>query len=229
MATSQSDSGGQVGGRRYRHLFEHAPICIFIIDLTVSPPTILEVNRRAELVYGYPAAELVGMAATHLVPEEARPAAVTIVRRVQQGETVTAESTHRRRDGTRFPVHVVATLDPTDNSQVIVTVEDITAQKQRRSEAEAIASERLRIAQEIHDGVAQSLAGLRFKSALWSHLADAAPPACAPRWTSCKTCSSPPSPTSAAPSLPCARWIWRRWVSFRRCRVGWETLAIRTS
>jgi signal transduction histidine kinase len=59
---------------------------------------------------------------------------------------------------------------------MIVTVEDITAEVQRRSEAEAIDAERHRIAHEIHDGVAQSLAGLRFKSALWSHLADAAPP-----------------------------------------------------
>ena len=59
---------------------------------------------------------------------------------------------------------------------MIITVEDITAEKQRRSEAEAIDAERRRIAHEIHDGVAQSLAGLRFKSALWSHLADEAPP-----------------------------------------------------
>ena len=59
---------------------------------------------------------------------------------------------------------------------MIVTVEDITAERQRRSEADAIANERLRIAQEIHDGVAQNLAGLRFKSALWSHLAEKAPP-----------------------------------------------------
>jgi PAS domain S-box-containing protein len=176
MATSQADSGGQVGGRRYLHLFEHAPICIFVIDMTADPATILEVNRRAELVYGYPAAELVGMPATHLVPEETMPAIVTVVERVQRGETVTAESTHRRRDGTSFPVHVIAAPDPTDDGQMIVTVEDITAVRQRRSEAEAIASERLRIAQEIHDGVAQSLAGLRFKSALWYHRADEAPP-----------------------------------------------------
>jgi len=166
----------QTGGRRYRHLFEHAPICIFVIDLTADPATILEVNRRAELVYGYPAADLVGMPATHLVPEETMPAMLTVVARVQRGETVTAETINRRRDGTRFPVHVIAAPDPTDDGQMIVTVEDITADRQRRSEAQAIASERLRIAQEIHDGVAQSLAGLRFKSALWSHRADEAPP-----------------------------------------------------
>jgi len=43
-------------------------------------------------------------------------------------------------------------------------------------DVEAIEYERLRIAHEIHDGVAQNLAGLRLKSALWHHLADAAPP-----------------------------------------------------
>ncbi len=176
MATNHAYSANQTGEQRYRHLFEHAPICIFVIDLTVSPATILEVNRRAELVYGYPAAELVGMPAAHLVPEEAMPVILTIVQRVQQGQTVTAETTSRRRDGTRFPVRVIAAPDPTDDGHMIVTVEDITAEKQRRSEAEAIDAERRRIAHEIHDGVAQSLAGLRFKSALWSHLADAAPP-----------------------------------------------------
>jgi PAS domain S-box-containing protein len=152
------------------------PICIFVADLAVTPATILEVNRRAELVYGYTAAELVGIPATRLVPDEARATVQAIVQQVQQGQTVTAETTSQRRDGTRFPVRIIAAPDPADAGHMIVTVEDITAEKQRRSEAEAIDGERRRIAHEIHDGVAQSLAGLRFKSALWSYLADAAPP-----------------------------------------------------
>ena len=109
-------------------------------------------------------------------PEEARLAVMTIVQQVQQGQTVTTETINQRRDGTRFPVRVAAAPDPTDVGHMIITVENITAEKLRRSEAEAIDAERRRIAHEIHDGVAQSLAGLRFKSALWSHLADAAPP-----------------------------------------------------
>jgi PAS domain S-box-containing protein len=176
MVTSESDSASQAGEQRYRHLFENMPICIFVADLTVTPATILEANRRAELVYGYTAAELAGMPATHLVPEDARPAVLTLLQRVRQGQTVTAEIINQRRDCTRFPVRVIATPDPTDAHHMIVTVEDLTAEVQRRSEAEAIEAERRRIAHEIHDGVAQSLAGLRFKSALWSHRADAAPP-----------------------------------------------------
>jgi len=88
---------------------------------------------------------------------------------------VMVETTNQHRDGTRFPVRVIAAPDPTDAGRMIVTVEDISAEKQRRSEAEAIDAERRRIAHEIHDGVAQSLAGLRFKSALWSYRADGAP------------------------------------------------------
>jgi PAS domain S-box-containing protein len=164
------------GEQRYRHLFEHAPICIFVIDLTVSPAIILEVNKRAELIYGYQAAELVGMPAAHLMPEEAVQIVLSIVNQVQQGQTVTTETINQRRDGTRFPVSIIAAPDPSDDDHMIVTVEDITAKQQRRSEAEAIDAERRRIAHEIHDDVAQSLAGLRFKSALWSHRAAAAPP-----------------------------------------------------
>lgn len=174
--TNQTDSTIQASEQRYRHLFEYTPICLFVIDLTTSPASILEVNRRAELVYGYPAAELVGKPATELVIETVRLATQTILQRVQQGERVMAESTHQHRDGTTFPVRIIAAPDPTDGHHVIVTVEDITAEKQRRTETEAIEAERRRIAHEIHDGVAQSLAGLRFKSALWSHLAATAPP-----------------------------------------------------
>lgn len=166
----------QAGEQRYRHLFESVPIGIFVADLTEAPATILQVNRRAELVYGYPAAELVGMPAIHLAPEETRSAALAIVQQVRQGQTVTAETTNQRRDGTRFPVRVIAAPDPTDASHMIVTVEDISAEKGRRSEAEAIDAERRRIAHEIHDGVAQNLAGVRFKSALWQQRAEAAPP-----------------------------------------------------
>ena len=175
MGTSQTDRANQAGEQLYRHLFEHMPICIFVANVTVTPATILEVNRRAELVYGYTAAELRGMPAAQLAPEDTRPTVQSIVQRVQQGETVTIETIGRHRDGTCFPVRVIAAPDPTDDGRMIVTVEDVTVEKLRRSEAEAIDAERHRIAHEIHDGVAQSLAGLRFKSAVWLSTAAASP------------------------------------------------------
>jgi len=152
MLIRKSDGAGE---QRYRHLFENLPICIFVADLTVNPAVILEVNRRAELLYGYLAANLVGNPAIQLVPEKSRAGFQKVLQRVQQGETVTTESTHQRRDGSDFPVRVIAALDPTNPARMIATVEDITAEKQRRSEADAIDAERLRIAHEIHDGGAK--------------------------------------------------------------------------
>jgi PAS domain S-box-containing protein len=104
----------QAGEQRYRHLFESVPICIFVADLTVTPATILEVNQRAELVYGYTAAELVGMPATQLVPEDAMPAVLALAQQVQQSQTATVETINQRRDGTHFPMRVIAAPDPAD-------------------------------------------------------------------------------------------------------------------
>ena len=83
MVADPATSTNQAGEQRYRHLFVHAPICIFVIDMTVSPVTILEVNKRAELTYGYLAVELVGMPAVHLMPDEAAPIIQTIVKQVK--------------------------------------------------------------------------------------------------------------------------------------------------
>lgn len=177
LSASPSDPGGHHDQQRYRHLFDHLPICIFNVDLTATPATILQANQRAGLVYGYASIEMVGMPVACLAAEEAGSTLQGVLTRVRHGETVTAEIVGKCRDGTRFPGRVIATPDPVEADRMIATVEDISAEKQRRSEAAAIDAERRRIAQDIHDGVAQSLAGLRFKSALWSHLADSSPPA----------------------------------------------------
>jgi PAS domain S-box-containing protein len=176
MAAHPTDRANQPGEQRYRRLFEHIPICIFVVDLTDAQPTILEANRRAELLYGYTTDELIGMPVAHLASADSRQAIQAILQRALHGEIVTTETTNQRRDCTTFPVRITAAPDPTEPGRMIATVEDITLEKQRRSESDAIDAERRRIAHEIHDGVAQSLAGLRFKSALWQHLAENAPP-----------------------------------------------------
>ncbi len=175
MSDDQVDLADQSGEQRYQHLFDVAPICIFVIDMAANPPMILEANRQAGLVYGYPVAELVGTPIERLTAPEALPPLYALTQRLRQGQTVTIESVHLRRDGMSFPVKLIVASDPANPDCSIVTVEDISAAKQRRSEADAIQAERLRMAHEIHDGVAQTLAGLRFKSALWSHRAKGAP------------------------------------------------------
>lgn len=176
MALNLPHSVGVADEQRYRKLFENIPICVLVINLADTPATILEVNHRAEMFYGYRAVEISGQPATILVPDESRAQVRGVMQRVRRGETVRAEILNRRRDGAVFPVRVIAALDPTNPARMIATVEDLRVQMQRRNDVEAIESERLRIAHEIHDGVAQNLAGLRFKATLWHHLADEAPP-----------------------------------------------------
>ena len=58
MMTSHFEGADSAAGeQRYRHLFDHMPVCIMITNVIATPAIILEANRRAELVYGYTAAK----------------------------------------------------------------------------------------------------------------------------------------------------------------------------
>jgi PAS domain S-box-containing protein len=79
-------------------------------------------------------------------------------------------------DGPSFPVELIAgsvMWDGQPAAQIILR--DISLEKSRRSEEEAIAEERRRIAREIHDGLAQNLAALRVRAAVWHDLVDQNP------------------------------------------------------
>jgi PAS domain S-box-containing protein len=150
---------------------------MFMVDLDSNNAIIREANSRAQLVYGYLAEELRGMPLAHLAPEDTRSVIRSTTTQVGLGVTVTNVSVHRRRDGTLFPVRINATADPTDARCMLMIVEDTTAEQLRRSETQAIDAERRRMSHEIHDSVAQRLAALRMRSALWDRLADSASPA----------------------------------------------------
>lgn len=62
-----------------------------------------------------------------------------------------------------------------DITERVRTEQELRRYKQHRSVEEAIAEERRRIAQEIHDGLIQNLAGLRFRSRHWHRLIDTDP------------------------------------------------------
>jgi PAS domain S-box-containing protein len=154
--------------QHFRLLFEHAPLGIFEIDITGAVPKILAANRRAEATYGWSSEEFTQLDPVLLIPDASRHEIQRLIEAVRGGKTAQLETTNQRRDGTVFPVRIIATPGGDEHSpRMIVAIEDISAQQQRRSEAEAIDAERLRIAQEIHDGVAQDLAALRLKLSLW--------------------------------------------------------------
>lgn len=158
--------------QRFRTLFDHAPFALFQLDVTNDPPCIRAANQEAEAMYGWSAAEFATLDPMQLVPTDHHAEMQQLITAVCQGQSARRQSQHQRRDGSHFPVRLIATPAQTEESstgQMILAVEDITAQQQRQSELQAIENERQRIAQEIHDGVAQDLAFLRLKFSLWRH------------------------------------------------------------
>ncbi len=162
---------------RFRALFENAPLGGFEVDLSPSPPRIRRANEAAARIYGRTAEELAAMLLSALVSPEAEADLERLLDGLRAGETVTLESTHRRRDGSPFPARVSAALQRAvrRGPTAIVIVEDTTMEQAWRSEEEAIAEERRRIAREIHDGLAQDLAAVRMRARLWHKMVDEAP------------------------------------------------------
>ena len=159
--------------QRFRDLFENAPLCIFVVDFGQAPPNIVRANRQAEKVYGWSSKEFAAASVEKIVSSQARCDLDRMANALRAGETITIESVSRRRDGSMFPVRVSAASETMSGlSRVVIIVEDITAEKSRRSEEEAIAEERRRIAREIHDGLAQDLASLHLRVKLWHKLVD---------------------------------------------------------
>jgi len=159
---------------RFRNLFDNAPLGIFEIDLAQTPYTIVQANQQTRSVYGWSPAEFASLPLAEIFANASD--LERLFDALHTGEASTLESTHQRRDGSRFPVRVsAAPVSAAGPPLAILAVEDITAEKSRRSEEEAIAEERRRIAREIHDGLAQNLASLRLKARLWHNLIEQNP------------------------------------------------------
>lgn len=96
---------------RYRMLFESAGDAIFVLDLEgEAAGTIVAANRAAAEMHGYTVEELVGMHITDLDSKEAAKEAPMRLAQLKQGNWVKAEITHRRKDGSEFPVEINAGL-----------------------------------------------------------------------------------------------------------------------
>jgi len=94
---------------RYRALFERAPDSIIIIGAEGEEAgRIVAANAAAAAQHGYSVAELCSMNIRDINTPEANLAAGGIMERVANGEWVTSELWHFKKDGTRFPLEVHA-------------------------------------------------------------------------------------------------------------------------
>jgi protein-histidine pros-kinase len=160
----------------FEGLFEAAPDAIVLVN---DEGRILRVNRQAELMFGYSRGELLDKPVEALLPPRFRG------RHVAHRSAYVAEPRPRpmgaglelygqRKDGSEFPVDIVLSpLQTDDRLYVISVIRNITERKEMEAElaevqrrlADSREAERLRLAQELHDGPIQDLYGISYRLA----------------------------------------------------------------
>lgn len=154
---------------RFRTFVDHATDALYVHD---ARGEVIDVNRRACESLGYGRHELVGMTPAlfdaHAGVDEGFERQIR--RRLDAGESFDFETTHRRKDGTTFPVEVrTCPFWEGDQRFALSLARDITERRHAEEERDrmrqmelehesAIAAERARLAGEIHDTLAQGLA-----------------------------------------------------------------------
>ena len=156
-----------------RTLFRETPTAVVLVD---GEGRIRVVNQQAAELFGYEPRELEGELVEVLVPEglEERHRA----RResymedpVRRPMGVGLELQGERRDGSTFPVEIsLSPMELDGGLRIMAAVRDISERRELRTwgaeAVEAAEEERLRIAQELHDDLAQRLAALQVETRL---------------------------------------------------------------
>jgi two-component system sensor histidine kinase UhpB len=178
---------------KYRTLVEQIPAVTYIAALDEISTT-LYFSPQIEELLGFSQAEWLAdpeLFRKRLHPDDRERVMAELARSHASGEPFISEYRLLARDGSavwfRDEAGVVrdddgnslflqgVMLDITEHKRMEEALARSNAEKQRLAEAEAIAEERRRIAQEIHDGLIQNLAGLRFRFRHWHRLLDTDP------------------------------------------------------
>ena len=143
--------------QRYRMLFESAGDAIFMLEAEgENAGRIVSANKAAADMHGYTTDELRRLNIRDLDSEEAARGGPGRFRRVLAGEWVTAEITHRKKDGTIFPVEISEGLLEFEGQKYILTFnKDITERKQ--AEVALQRAEQLMVVGEMAAGLAHEI------------------------------------------------------------------------
>ena len=151
----------QESKRMFERFFDSAPDAVLVTD---EQGRITDLNRQAQVMFGYERQELVGQPIELLVPENQRAAHRTQreaylgtpkMRPMGKGLDLYG----RRKDGTRIPVDI--TLSPLHTGtklRVMAAVRDITERKESETKIMASLREKDVLLREIHHRVKNNLA-----------------------------------------------------------------------
>jgi two-component system sensor histidine kinase AtoS len=141
LAESFNDMGGALkemifnieeNQKRYRMLFENAGDAIFLLEAEGdNAGRIVSANRAAAEMHDYTVEDLMEMKIQDLDTPEAAAESGGRIQRMLNGEWINVELTHRKKDGTVFPVEVSAGLLEFGNKKYFLAFDrDITERKQ---------------------------------------------------------------------------------------------------
>ena len=130
---------------RFRTFVDHATDAFFLLDDQLK---VLDVNRHACVSLGCSREELIGIHPRDFDSGLDEESIQRLGKRITDGETVTFETRHRRKDGTSFPVEIRAAPFEQGGRRLLCLVRDITERKRaedalRRSESYLAEAQRL--------------------------------------------------------------------------------------
>lgn len=122
------DDALRTSEKQYRMLFESSGDAIFVLEAEGDKAgKIVAANKAAATMHGYPIDELMTLSIADLHSPDAPRESQSQIDRLLKGEWVNTESTHRKKDGTIFPVEFSAGLLELGNHKYILAFDrDIT-------------------------------------------------------------------------------------------------------
>jgi two-component system, NtrC family, sensor histidine kinase AtoS len=158
--------------KRYRNLFESAADAIFVLSLEDHKAgNILQANRAAAEMHGYSVEELLTMNISDLDTPSSALGTPVRIERLMRGEWLRTQLSHRRRDGSEFPVEISAGVYEVGGQKYILALDrDITERKQAENALQR--AQQIRIAGEMATGLAHEiknpLAGIKATMEMFS-------------------------------------------------------------
>jgi PAS domain S-box-containing protein len=149
----------------FRTLIDRSNEAIEVVD----PVTLryLDVNYRACSEVGYSRGEMLSMFVYDIDPNLTAEEYAAITEELAHTRTLVKERTHRRKDGSTFPVEVNISLIHVDRDYLVAIVRDISERKRAEMDLRMLSGHLLRtqdqdrreFAREIHDGIGQYISG----------------------------------------------------------------------
>ena len=130
--THANEHAARRSERHYRTLFETVTDGILLVN---RDGRVIEANNAACRQLGYTREELLGISLTQLVPPEALEHLAEVQREVAARGFVRVDASHRRKDGSTYPVELTVSMTEVDGAPVFMAVNrDVT--DRRRAEAD---------------------------------------------------------------------------------------------